>query len=409
MHTQTSLRDIIWRSALILLVGAVSAGRAMPTNVILFIGDGMGHEHVTASGMYAHGEAGTLPFESFPHQGRLTTHPARSTVPDSAATATAMATGVKVSNGVISTAYPGDGRELTTLLERAKAQGKSTGLVTTTTMTSATPAAFGAHERSRSSHSQIAHDYLTQSRPTVLFGGDSHMPDTPPGYTVVRTAAQLEALNTETAGYVSGQFASGHMTYEYDRTAATTEPHLSEMTAAALAILDNDPDGFFLMVEGGRIDHAAHDHDLRRTIPEVLEFSAAVETALDWALGTAPLDTLILVTADHETGGLMVLANEGAGKYPTVWWLADAHTGTNVPIYGWGPNSQLISGVMDNTVVYSLVMADRTVIPAPSPILLAAIGTGLVVLRRRRWRSSDEPAEPSGVYPFYTVQAGGTT
>lgn len=363
------------------LLLACAAG-AMPTNVILFIGDGMGVGQIAAAGMYA---GAALSFESFPYQGQIATHSASSAITDSAAAATAMATGQKVNNGVISTALTGDGAELKTVLEYASDMGKSTGLVTTTSITHATPAAFAAHEPSRSNNAQIAQDYLTQTRPNVLFGGDGFMAGaTAAGYAVVNDAAGLQALDTDSTTFVSGQFASGDMEYELDRESTTTQPHLSDMTAVALGILDNDPDGFFLMVEGGRIDHAAHANDIERTVQEVLEFSRAVETAMDWVAASAALDTLVLVTADHETGGLAVTAGNGVGVYPDVTWTTAGHTAADVPIYGWGTNGRLIALFMDNTDVYSIMTAGPDVIPTPRAMGLAAIGAGFVVLRRRR-------------------------
>ncbi|MHC4544218.1 MAG: alkaline phosphatase, partial [Planctomycetota bacterium] len=133
-----------WKKVLVLMVvgviGLTVVAQAEPKNVIFFIGDGMGPEQVKAAGMYAWGAAGTLSFESFPYNGELTTYSANASITDSAAASTALATGVKVDNGVISIAKPGDGSELETLLERFKAQGKSTGLVTTVYVTHATPA-----------------------------------------------------------------------------------------------------------------------------------------------------------------------------------------------------------------------------------------------------------------------------
>ncbi len=362
-------------------------GEAMPTNVILFIGDGMGYNQVAAAGLYAHGASGTLSFEAFPNQAQVTTHSADSAITDSAASATAMATGRKANNGVISVAYPGDGHELPTVLEHAAAAGKATGLVTTTDISHATPAAFAAHEPSRYNSAGIVQDYLQQTRPNVLFGGSQYLSEsqaTAAGYTVVKDAAQLKGLNTDSTTSVSGQFAAGNMTYEYDRTEATAEPHLSEMTAAALDILDNNPMGFFLMVEGGRIDRAAHSHDLTRMIHETIEFSRAVQTAMDWAASAGPSNTLILVTADHETGGLDVLAGMGAGQYPDVIWSTPGHTGVNVPIYGWGSNSEWIAGLMDNTAIYSVMMATPRVIPASGALALASIGLIAVALLRSR-------------------------
>jgi alkaline phosphatase len=120
-------------------------------------------------------------------------------------------------------------------------------------------------------------------------------------------------------------------------------------------ILDNDPDGFFLMVEGGLIDWACHAHDLPDTVWETIEFDNAVQEVLDWAQGRT--DTLIIVTADHETGGLSVVANNGADEYPTVTWSTGGHTGANVPVYARGPNADLIYGVMDNTDFFTVATA----------------------------------------------------
>lgn len=333
------------------------AAGAPPKNVIILIGDGMGFEHVRAAGIYKNGSPGTLMMESFPHQGQVTTYSASSPVTDSAAAATAIATGYKVNNGVVSVATPGDGGELETLLEYFKTLGKSTGLVTTTNVTHATPACFGAHESSRYSYSAIANDYLNQTRPNVLFGGGgsgmSVSSAQAAGYTVVTDAAGMLALNTETANMVSGQFGSGGLPYEFD--GLDNLPHLSEMTETALKILDNDPDGFFLMVESGLIDWASHINNFSKAVLETIEFDNAVQEVLAWAAGRT--DTLIIVTADHETGGLNVDANNGAGNYPTVTWSTTGHTGVNIPVYARGPNAGLISAVMDNTGFFAVATA----------------------------------------------------
>ncbi|HOT91809.1 MAG TPA: alkaline phosphatase [Anaerolineae bacterium] len=334
-----------------------------PRNIILLIGDGMGAEHIRAAGMYRYGSAGTLMLESLPYTSTMSTYSSDNFITDSAAAATAMATGHKVANGVLSIAWPGDERELETLLERFHTYCKRAGLVTTTPATNATPAAFGAHEFSRSNYNNIANDYLMQTRPDILFGGGGYGLNptnaAAAGYTVVLDRAGLQAL-TPPIGRVSGQFGVTNLPYEYDYFIGsdpgyTTLPHLSEMVTTALTLLENAPNGFFLMVEGGRIDHAAHANDIARTVFEVLEFDRAVTIAYTWALSHT--DTLIIVTADHETGGLSIIANNGAGNFPTVTWASTGHTAANVPVYAWGINAELAVHVEDNTDIYSLATA----------------------------------------------------
>lgn len=334
------------------LLPAEGAGR----NAILFIGDGMGPEQVRAAGMFLSGEPGTLFFERFPHRAEVTTASAEGKVTDSAAAATALATGRKVTNGVLSLATPGDGSRLPTILERSAAEGRRVGLVTTTHATHATPAAFGAHQPSRENYDEIAWDYLTDSKPDVLFGGGgyglSKAAAVFAGYPVVTARNELLAVDPGSTDRLWGLFGHAHLPYEHEGLGSA--PHLSEMTRTALAVLERDPDGFFLMVEGGRIDHACHSNDLARAVKETIEFANAVRAAYEWAKERD--DTLILVTADHETGGLSVKKNLGAGKLPEVAWATKDHTGANVFLYAWGTGSERISGTIDNTQVYEIMV-----------------------------------------------------
>jgi alkaline phosphatase len=328
-------------------------------NVILFIGDGMGAGQIKAAGMYRAGTEGTLSFEAFPHRGFLSTRNAEGGVTDSAAAATAMATGTKVSNGVLGVAIPGNGMPLETILELLGRQGKRTGLVTTTFITHATPAAFASHVPTRDDYGGIAAAYLNDSRPNVLFGGGEHIRQADvkeAGYTVVTDREGMMRLTPEAETHVFGIFGSGHMPFEYD--GLVDLPHLSEMTQVALRILENAPDGFFLMVEGGRIDHACHSNDTIRAVLETIEFSNAVAKALDWARFHP--DTLILVTADHETGGLEVVKNNGAGGIPTVSWSTSGHTAANVPVYGWGAGAERVAGIMEISDIFQIMLRSAT-------------------------------------------------
>ena len=351
---------------------------APPANVILMIGDGMGPDHVRAASFFAQGKEGALFMESLPHHAKVTTcsfyaiptnaNPATIApkVTDSAAAGTAIATGRKVYNGVLSVALPGDGAPLQTVLESAKAAGKKTGLVTTAHLTDATPSAFGAHEKARSMAKEIARDYLDKSRPNLLLGGPDKSKSvaltvdggTAAGYKVVTDRTGLQALLADPPDHILGIFgAGGPMCYEFDHATTTRKeydriPHLSEMAKAALEILSKSEKGFFLMVEGACIDKASHGNHIERAVYETVEFDRAVRAVVEWAAKRD--DTLVLVTADHETGGLKVTEGKAAGTIPTVSWSSKGHTSTDVPLWGMGPGSEKIAGLLDNTDVFRL-------------------------------------------------------
>lgn len=361
--------------SLLLAVSFLSADS--PKNVIFYIGDGMGFEQVEAAEIYTGTAMSFSDPANFPYTADCTTYSANNTIPDSAAAGTSLATAVKVNNDVISMAYPGDHSELLTLLEYFKAQGKSVGLVTTTYLTHATPATFGAHEPSRSNYSQIGNDYLTQTVPNVLFGGGGNgltvSATQGAGYTVTDTTAGffdagfLPDGDPGTAEYFSAQFGSGYMPYKEDYLGTDYPyPLLDEMTAKAIEILSEDPDGFFLMVEGGRVDHACHSNWIRECVHEVIDFSNAVQVGHDWAAGRT--DTLVIVTADHETGGLSVDGTVDGDGYPVASWTTTGHSSANVPVYAWGINADLVLGTMDNTDMFHVCTVDNEpVVHATNP------------------------------------------
>jgi alkaline phosphatase len=371
----------------ILIIVIISLGQlsqAAVKNVVLMIGDGMGFEQVKAASMYAYGDEKKLPFEKY-YRGEVTTHSANSYThnlhaTDSAAAATAMATGQKVNDDVVSQRA---GKPIETILEISKKMGKATGLVTTKYLTDATPAGFGAHTRRDNNHGDIANDYLNQTRPNILFGaylanGKGMTADKAEkaGYTIVKTREQMKHIaeavekNSVEEVFIAGLFSPDVMPWEYNfyypdknplsqlfkrsKPSYDTIPHLSEMTKAALNILDNDPNGFFLMAEGARIDTAGHDNLIEFNVFETLEFTNAFQVVLDWAENRD--DTLIIVTADHECGGLLVKKNRGKGFMPEVSWRWGSHTGANVPIYVVGEGAKEFAGVIDNTQIFTIIM-----------------------------------------------------
>lgn len=338
-------------------VGGSGAGNGafLTKNVIVLVGDGMGFEHIKAGGMYVNGAAGTLPFENFPYKAQMVTSSAGSASTDSAAAATAMATGVKVRAGTVGLAIPGDGKALYNLVEYARDHKMSTGLVTSVAVTNATPAGFGAHTTSRDNVEEIAVDLLTQTRPNVLFGGNEGMSASQAsaaGYHVISDRSNLLSLNTETQTYVSGQFGVENIPYEADGL-SSRYPHLSEMADQALDILDNDPDGFFVMIEGGMIDTASHGNNAARMVGEVVEFAKTVQLAKDYA--DKHPGTLVIVLADHETGGLKVTRNNGAGKVPSVSWSTKEHTTARVGVFVYGVTLTDFPSVIDNTYIPDLI------------------------------------------------------
>lgn len=342
----------------------VSAG-----NIILIIGDGMGPQQIEAARLYDVGPDAQLEMQKLPVQGWVRTDPVGGGPTDSAAAATAMATGQKVVNDVVSRAIPGDGSDLKTILELASEAGWSTGLVSTSYITHATPAAFGAHAFDRGHLEVIADYYLNHTRPNVLMGGghDSILDlwNEQSGYTLVRDRDEMLA-SAATADRVLGAFGDGHMPYLYDGLGNL--PRQREVALTAIANLERNPKGFFLMIEGGLIDRGGHinENDPTKTgkvVEEVVEFDRTIKAVLDWAQDRT--DTMVLVTADHETGDLTVQADNGIGVLPTVHWGGHEHTGINVPVFAWGAGvERLHEQTVENTELFH-VMNDFLTRPAP--------------------------------------------
>lgn len=311
----------------LLLPWSALAGQAR--NVILLIGDGMGPSQFGAAWLYSNRILGKeLRMVEVMKDGRtayLVNDTADAIVTESAAAATQMACGVKVPARAVGMGADGK-TPCTTILEMAKAGGKVTGLVTTSGITDATPASFAAHVTHRSDEASVAAQELRLGV-DVLMGGRKQffLPETSAGgkrkdgrnlleearaagYAVVGTAGELKQAQS---GKILGLFNMGNMSFEIDR-GKTQEPSLAEMTAKTLQVLSQGPKGFFAMIEGGRIDHASHRNDAAATIKDTLAFDDAVGVALDFARRNP--DTLLIVTADHETGGMALIGHSKDSK-----------------------------------------------------------------------------------------------
>ncbi len=422
-------------------------------NVILFIGDGMGISTVTAARIYAGqqqgqtGEEYVLPFETFENVALVKTYNTNAQVPDSAGTATAMHSGEKTNIGFLGVSaaaargscadtlsYP-----LPLLGEEVKQRGLALGIVSTARITHATPASVYSRASDRnweayieaSDDASACQDIATQLVNTpfdVALGGGSRSffgsemggrrqdanADLPAGWvartggTYVTTAAELEAAPMDQP--VFGLFSSSHMTYMAERAIGegASEPTLTDMTAQAIARLSSDPDGYYLMVESGRIDHAHHGGYAGVALEEAVEFARAIQYAIE---NTDPENTLILVTADHShvftIAGYprrgndilgLVVPPEGGGDevaevsraedgtpYTTLGYAngpgsiaglaqrptpetgisarqqatvplgSETHAGEDVALYAQGPGADRARGVIEQDVIYDII------------------------------------------------------
>jgi alkaline phosphatase len=348
-------------------------------NVILFIGDGMGAEHRKAARWVTVGQAGRLSMDEMPARGWIHTHSANSPMTDSAAAATAMASGVKTNNGVVGlNAMLGF---VSSILEQAKRRGKSVGLVTTTHLTHATPAAFATHIEDRDLMTEIADQMLTAGVDVLLGGGeDEFIPASVTGcfpqagergdgrnlvqeaiaggYTFVCDPFAFAELDPDSVTRLLGLFGDEGMTRPF-------APTLAQMTRKAIDILAPNPRGFFLMVEAGQIDWASHDNDAADAISDTVGLDEAIEVAKRFAARAKA--TLIIVTADHETGGMTLSRSptgspgeDGPFRTPDggqfyVNWSTTGHTTVDVPVTASGPSSELLNGRHDNTFIYDVM------------------------------------------------------
>ena len=393
-------------------------------NVILFVGDGMGVTTVTAARILKGqlqgrtGEEGLLNFERFPYIGLSKVYNQDYQTPDSAATATAFLSGVKTNRGVVGldgrsryrNCSTATGTEVSSMLDWSQSAGKSTGIVTNTRITHATPAAAYAHTPYRSWEGDVdirddnaepcidISKQLIDDNPNinVIMGGgrrtflraDELDPETNSNssdgrldgrnliddweqyqatngrrYTYVWNQSGFDSVDPETNDYLLGLFNPSHMEYELDRGDDTGgEPSLAEMTEKAIRILRKNPKGYFLLVEGGRIDHAHHGTRAVKSLHETLAFDDAVQKAVDL---TCESDTLIIVTADHShpfsIGGYASRGND-------IFGLVDDPAGGNqmaldgkpytTIAYGNGPGSWVLDDTTRPDIANDITDAD---------------------------------------------------
>lgn len=394
-------RGLAAATVLVVLCGGSAAVADTTTarsarNIIYIQGDGLGLGQRDLLRLALKGKNGELAMDGLAVTGLVRTSSADpgEIVTDSAAAATALATGHKTRNGAVG--VDAHGRPLETILERAKRAGKSTGLVTTAQVTGASPAAFAAHVPSRDSQSDIAKQYIEDSRPDVLLGGGEDWwypkgnpglwPDKPgeesrspygdlverarrTGYTYVRDGDELRKTR---ANRILGLFANEDMVDYGPDGVGKYAPRvpLQQMARKALDILSENPRGFFLFLEEEGTDGMSHENNAHGVIDAGRALDATVAEVMRF-VRTHP-DTLVIIGGDHETGGLAIENHDAADTDPdqdgpfdvpgsklrfTVDWTTHDHTGSDTPVTAEGPGATRLGGTVENTDVHWVMRA----------------------------------------------------
>ena len=354
-----AVRRVAWVVAIMsLALGACStrqSGRA-PKNIIVMIGDGMGISHITA------GETAKkhLELEKFHTVGLSLTHAyGKDYITDSAAGATALSTGVKTFNGAIAVGPDSLARE--TLLERAAGHRKKTGVVVACSITEATPACFVAHVPSRRDQLTIAEQISKSSVDLFLGGGWGWFLPADQGGRRKDGKNLVEVMRGNGFAYVttpddfrSGDWSStsrllGLFSEDSPEWAQTRSPSLPELVAASLEFLSRSTEGFVLVVEGSQIDWAAHAGNSDQVVAEMVDFDNAIGEALKFSRKNG--ETLVIVTADHETGGYALTGGSRSDGTVEGKFVTGGHTAAMVPVFADGPGAGDFSGIHENSEI----------------------------------------------------------
>jgi alkaline phosphatase len=326
------------------------AGR--PKNIIFLIGDGMSATQVTA-GIYWKG-VGTSVWERFSILGFHKSHAYDECVTDSAAGATAFACGEKTKNGGIGVVPPDYG-PCRTILEELDARGWATGMVVSCSASHATPASFIAHQDIRAFTEAIAEDYLKTPLDCFVGGGRGYFEDRPDKKNLLDTLRQRGYVIQSGTGFgrLPMDGSAPFMLFTAERepeSASVGRRYLPDATTKACEYLKKrSPMGFFLMVEGSQIDWALHANDASWLKSEMLDFDATVAAALRFAETNS--ETLVVVTGDHECGGLGLTPGKNSKQFDPKF-AARLHSASMVPVYAYGPQAELFSGIYENTDIY---------------------------------------------------------
>ncbi|MBW8334351.1 MAG: alkaline phosphatase [Prolixibacteraceae bacterium] len=323
-----------------------------PKNVIVMIGDGMGVAQVFAA-ITANG--GHLYLDNFKHVGFSKTASSNKYITDSAAGGTALSTGQKTYNGAIGVNT--DTVAIKTILEMAEEKGLATGLVSTSAITHATPASYIAHQGSRGSYEDIAADFVKTDIDVFIGGGYKHFTQRKDGrdltkdlqhngYQVLRDMDEIAKVKT---GKLAGLTAD-----EHNEVFPKRKMDLPLSTETALNILDQNKKGFFIMIEGSQIDWGGHANNTIYIVNETLDFDRAIGKALEFA--AKDRETLLIVTADHETGGMAVTGGDMKSGMVKGAYTTGGHSAIMVPVFSYGPGAENFTGIMENTDIPKNIM-----------------------------------------------------
>ncbi|MEX2371299.1 MAG: alkaline phosphatase [Bacteroidales bacterium] len=323
-----------------------SSDQPVAKNIIFLIGDGMGLPQMYAARTV---NGGPLALEEVTHVGLHTTHSANRYITDSGAAGTALACGAKTNNGAIG--VDTSLNDLVSILKYAEAQGMATGLVSSSAITHATPAAFIANEASRNDYEAIAADFLKTDIDLFIGGGLNHFTKREDGMDLTKDlmangytiATSVEEFLAHTSGKLAALTAPEHNPRMLDGRGDM----LPAATKKAIELLSQQENGFFVMIEGSMIDWGGHANDQEYVLTETIDFNETIKVALDFAKKDG--ETLVVITGDHETGGMVVIKGDPVNKTVETAFTTGGHTGTLIPVYSYGPGAELFTGIFDNT------------------------------------------------------------
>ena len=323
-----------------------------PPNIIMMIGDGMGLSAIS-SGMYSNNNYTSL--ERSEYIGLLKTHSLDDLVTDSAASGTAMSSGVKTYNRTVG--LDGNLSSVKSILEICRDRGYTTAIVATSTIVHATPASYYSKVKSRYQYDEIASQLSKSNINFFVGGGEKYFNDRVDGRNLINEMDDYFFANSLESFKNINSNKIGYLTY-YDEPVGKhegREPSLEDIAQITIQKLKSFDNPFFLLVEGSQIDWGGHDNDSEHLISEMLEFDKTIETVFNFA--DKDKNTLVVITADHETGGAAIVDGNLEESFVKIKYVSGDHTATMVPIFSLGPYSSLFKGVYDNTEIFNKLEA----------------------------------------------------